>query len=276
MKKFDWRVCAHRGFRAVAPENTILAAQKGYEAGAGWWELDVAASSDEVLIIMHDENLKRTTDAEELFPGRPSYDIYDWSFADLRKLDAGSWYEGRDQFGQVASGRLGQADFAAFRGQRLPTLEEALDFTARHSWRINIEIKNAEGRACDPWIVERVVDMVRAKGLVDSTHISSFNHSYIKRVRSYEPRLDTGALVEGKLPEDCVNYLLGLGSTSINPDFKLLDEKTVKAIRAAGVEVFPWTVNEKADMVRLLDWGVSGIITDFPDRLVEVVGRASS
>jgi glycerophosphoryl diester phosphodiesterase len=176
----------------------------------------------------------------------------------------------------VASGRLSRAELDSFKGLKVPSLEEALDFTAKRAWRINIEIKDATGRACDPWIVERVVDMVRAKGLIESTHISSFNHSYIRRVRAYEPRLDTGALVEEKLPEDCVNYLLKLGVTSINPDFKLLDEGIVKAIRAAGVDIFTWTVNEKADMARLLNWGVSGIITDYPDRLVELLGTSVS
>jgi glycerophosphoryl diester phosphodiesterase len=270
-KGFDPRVCAHRGFRAVAPENTMLAARKAYEIGAAWWEMDVAASTDEVLFVMHDETLCRTTNAEKVFPNRGPWSIYDFSSAELRSLDAGSWYREKDPHGQIAAGAVTERDLATFVGLKLPTLEEALSFTAEKNWHIDIEIKDATGKKCDPWIVERTVDMVRRFKLVERAHISSFNHAYLRRVRAYEPRLDTGALIEGKLPDNCVEYLKALDVSAINPDFKLLNEKLVKEIRAAGFDVLPWTVNEKADIKRLLDWGVTGVIGDFPNRVIDVL-----
>lgn len=270
-KGFDPRVCAHRGFRAIAPENTMLAARKAYEIGAAWWELDVAASTDEVLFVMHDEKLSRTTNAEKVFPDRSPWSIYDFSSAELKSLDAGSWYREKDPHGQIAAGVVTEKDLASFEGLRLPTLEEALAFTAEKGWFIDIEIKDATGKKCDPWIVERTVDMVRRFKLVDHAHISSFNHAYLKRVRAYEPRLETGALIYGQLPDPIVDYLRELDVAAINPDFKLLNEKLVKEIRAAGFKVLPWTVNEKADIKRMLDWGVTGVIGDFPNRTIDII-----
>ena len=113
--------------------------------------------------------------------------------------------------------------------------------------------------------------MVRRFKLIEHAHISSFNHAYLRRVRAYEPRLETGALIEKRLPDNCVEYLKSLDVSAINPDFKLLTAKLVKEIRAAGFKVLPWTVNEKADIKRMLDWGVTGVIGDFPNRVIDII-----
>ena len=263
-------VMAHRGFRGIAPENTLLAARKGFEAGAQWWELDVAATSDGVLVVIHDDNLARTTDAKAVFPIRSPWIVYDFSLEELRRLDAGSWYKDADPFGQVASGRVGAAELERFKGERIPTLRECLELTKAEGRKVNVEIKDATGRACDGWIVERTVDMVRELGMIDSVNISSFNHEYLRRVKKAEPRIETGALVD-KRPPDLVALLRGLSARSYNPGIKYLDEATVREVRQAGFDVFVWTVNEKKDMERMLDWGATALITDFPDRALEVV-----
>lgn len=267
-------VQAHRGFRGIAPENTLLAARKGLEAGADLWELDVAASRDGELVVLHDDTLVRTTDARERFPGRAPWIVYDFTLAELRSLDAGSWYPAADPFGQAASGRVGPADLASFAGERIPTLREALEFTRDSGWMVNVEIKDATGRACEGWIVERTVALLRELGLVGRCCVSSFNHAYIERVKRAEPAIETGALVEKRAPDDVVAMLRRTGARSYNPDKKILDERTVKAVRAAGFDVYVWTVNEEADMRRLVDWGVTALITDFPDRALAVLGRA--
>jgi glycerophosphoryl diester phosphodiesterase len=266
-------VQAHRGFRGIAPENTLLAARKGLEAGADLWELDVAASRDGELVILHDDTLVRTTDACERFPDRAPWSVYDFDLAELRSLDAGSWYAAVDPFGQIAEGRVGPADLAAFAGTRLPTLRAALELIRDTGWEANVEIKDATGRACDAWIVERTVDMIREYGLVDRCCVSSFNHEYLKRVRRAEPALETGALVEKRAPADVVALLRRTGARSYNPDKEILDEPTAKAVRAAGFDIYVWTVNDEADMKRLVDWGVTGLITDFPDLALRALGR---
>lgn len=266
-------VMAHRGFRGIAPENTLLAAQKGYDSGADYWELDVAASSDGELFIMHDDNLVRTTNVKAVFPDRSPWIIYDFTSKELKSLDAGFWYEKSDPFKQIAGGRVGKQDIAAFKGLWIPTLAEALEITRKNGWKVNIEIKDATGRTCDPWIVEKTAGLVREMGMTESVIVSSFNHAYLVRMKKVAPEIRVAALIDKPLA-DPVSALKHIGATALNPNFKYLDEETVRKVRAAGFDIFVWTANEKVDMERLVKWGVTGLITDFPDRALEAIGRA--
>jgi len=263
---------AHRGFRGIVPENTMAAARAGYDAGADAWELDVAASADGTLVVIHDDTLVRTTDARERFPGRSPWSVYDFNYEELGELDAGSWYGRTDPFGQVAAGRVDAAALSSYRGLRLPSLREALEYTRSAKWKVNVEIKDAAGRACDSWIAEACVDLVRELGMVDSVSISSFNHSYLKRVRALERRLPLGALVDLEDPlfppaSEALALLRSLGAESWHPGMKGLQEEDVRRVREAGYGVNVWTVNEESDLRRMIDWGVTGVFTDFPDRL---------
>lgn len=267
----DCIAIAHRGFRGMAPENTMAAARRGLESGAPWWELDVAASADGELVVMHDDSLARTTDARERFPARAPWSVYDFSSSELATLDAGSWFERDDPFGTVASGLVGASELAGYRGLRVPTLSEALEFTARSGWSVNVEIKDASGRPCDAWLPERVAEAVAAAGLAGRCLVSSFNHSYLERVKAARQELPTGALVD-EAPADPAGLLRRLGAASLNPGLAGLSRRSVEETRAAGYAVYVWTVNEEADMRRLVEWGASGLFTDFPDRLLRVLG----
>lgn len=265
-------VFAHRGFRSIAPENTLVAAQKGYDIGADYWELDVAASSDGVLFIMHDDGFARTTNCEEVFPARKPWTVYDFTYEEIRRLDAGSWYAATDPFKQIALGKVDSKTAQAFAGTKVPSLEEALDLTKKNKWRVNIEIKDATGRVCDTWIVEKTAQLVRSMGMSDSVVISSFNHEYLKRMKKAAPEIAVAALID-KPVADPVGLLAGLGAVALNPNWKYLDETTVRKVRDAGYDVFTWTVNETWDMEKLVAWGVTGLITDFPDKALQVLGR---
>lgn len=265
-------VLAHRGFRGIAPENTLLAAQKGFETGADYWELDVAASSDGELVVLHDDSLVRTTDAREIFPSRSPWTVYEFMFQELKTLDAGSWYAKTDPFEQIASGRLGKQDIAGFAGLKIPSLAEALELTKKLGWKVNIEIKDATGKACDPWIVEKTAALVRDLGMAQSVIVSSFNHEYLRRMKRAAPEIRVAALIDEPVP-DPVSLLSGLGAVALNPNLEYLDEATVREVRSAGYGALVWTVNEKTDMETLINWGVTGLITDFPDRALEATGR---
>lgn len=257
-------VIAHRGFRGIAPENTLVSAQKGFDAGSDMWELDVAASSDGELVVMHDNTLVRTTDAKAHFPARSPWNVYDFTLAELKSLDAGSWYSRTDPFMQIKTGRVQPKELQSFTGMRIPTLREALELTKRLGWRVNIEIKDATGFACDAWIVEKAVALVKELGMVSSVLISSFNHEYLKRVKKAGPEIAVAALIDKPL-KDPVQTLREIGAIALNPNEKYLDERTVRAVRTAGLGVLPWTVNDPSRMAVLIAWGVTGIITDFPD-----------
>ncbi len=261
---------AHRGFRGIAPENTLLAAQRGYEAGADMWELDVAASRDGVLVVLHDDTLVRTTDAASRYPDRKPWKVYDFTLEELKSLDAGSWYGIADPFGQIRAGIVSQEIVKRFAGLRIPTLREALELTKNLDWRVNIEIKDATGQACDAWIVERTADLIHELGMSGRVLVSSFNHAYLKRMKEAAPEIAVAALIDKPVP-DPVALLRDLGAAALNPNHKYLDAATVKAVRAAGFGVLPWTVNLPADMKKLLEWGVTGLISDFPDEALKLV-----
>lgn len=265
-------VIAHRGFRSIAPENTLLAASKAFAVGADMWELDVAATTDGELIIMHDDTLLRTTNVKEMFPARDPWSVYDFSLAEIKSLDAGSWYKKADPFKQILNGKVSREEAASFAGEKIPTLREALELTREHAWSVNIEIKDATNQTCDSWIVEKTVALVRELGMEDAVIISSFNHAYLERVKKAAPEIKVAALIDRPV-KDPVAVLKRLGAVALNPNLKYLDEQTVKAVRAAGYGVLVWTVNEPADMDKLLRWGVTGLITDYPDRGLATVAR---
>ncbi|OHE64543.1 MAG: hypothetical protein A2Z99_03490 [Treponema sp. GWB1_62_6] len=256
-------VIAHRGYRAIAPENTLLAAQKGFEAGAEWWELDTAETKDGELVVIHDDNLVRTTDAKKTFPGRSPWIVYDFTLEELRKLDAGSWFAAADPFRQIAAGVVRRTD--VFHALKVPTLRECLVLTRDLGMKVNVEIKSAAGHACDASIVEKTVALIRELDMREDVLISSFNHPYLARVKAADAGIRTGILIDDPLA-DPVEKLKDLGAFSLNPNVAKLDEATVRRVREAGFEVYPWTVNDESDMRRLLEWGVSGLITDFVDR----------
>lgn len=263
---------AHRGARSLAPENTLLAAEKGLALGADLWELDVAVTQDGELVVLHDDTLERTSNATTVFPGRFSYAVWTFTLAELRQIDFGSWYVEKDPFGQIKAGAVTAAETAGFKNVPIPTLREALEFTRDHNWRVNIEIKDASNTPGDAFVVEKVVELVKELDMLDRVIISSFNHDYLKRVKAVEPDLVTAALVD-RAVADPLALLEETGAQAYNPGLKFVDEKTVHAVREAGFDVLVWTVNEDEDMRRLIEWGVSGIFTDFPQRLSAVLGR---
>lgn len=263
---------AHRGARSLAPENTLLAAEKGLALGADLWELDVAVTQDGELVVLHDDTLERTSNAAEVFPKRKPWSVWTFTLDELCQLDFGGWFIEKDPFKQIQAGAVSADEQASFKGAPIPTLREALEFTREHNWRVNIEIKDASNTPGDAFVVEKVVELVKELDMVDRVIISSFNHDYLKRVKAVEPDLVTAALVD-RAVADPVALLEQTGAQAYNPGLKYVDEATVRAVREAGFDVLVWTVNEEEDMRRLIEWGVSGIFTDFPQRLNAVLGR---
>lgn len=260
---------AHRGARSLAPENTILAAQKGLSLGADLWELDVAMSNDGEMVIIHDDTLTRTSNAAERFPNRAPWSVSDFSFADLRSLDFGSWFIQKDPFGQIKNGNVSPLEQSHFSNLQIPTLQEALQFTKDNHWKVNIEIKDLTGTAGDSIICENVSALVREMEMTSSVIISSFNHQYLRRVKKALPEVQTAALVD-EPALDPVSLLKEIGAIAYNPGLEHLDFSQVAAVRQAGYGVNVWTVNDLEIMRKLISAGVTGIFTDFPQLFSEI------
>lgn len=257
---------AHRGARSLAPENTILSARKAVAVGADMWEMDVALTADGQIVVLHDDTLERTSNAQEVFPGRAPWNVHEFTYDELLQLDFGAWFNDRDPFGQIAARAVTAQEQQNFGKTRIPTLREALEFTRDYRFRINIEIKDHTGTPGDISIVESVVDLVNQMNMVNRVLISSFNHDYIVRSKARNPEIPTGALIEAPVA-DPVALLKQTGANALNPDLALATDDLIGGVCEAGYDVYVWTVNEEADMRRLIQAGVSGIFTDYPQLL---------
>ncbi len=236
-------VLGHRGAREIAPENTLASFRAAKELGADGIELDVMLSADGVPVVIHDSTVDRTTNGH----GRVS----EMTLAQLQALDAGG-YKG-----------------PPFAGEPIPTLEAVLD--ACSSLRINIELKSHTTR--NDGLEAAVAALVRARQLGPNIVISSFNPLSLWRMRRIAPDLRRALLYSSDLPI----YLRRawsaplLGLDAVHPHFSLVNEAYMRWARQKGYHVNVWTVNDPAEMARLLDLGVDALITDRPEVAREMV-----
>lgn len=229
---------AHRGASGVCPENTMGAFRRALELGATGIETDVQMTKDGKLILIHDETVLRTT-GEQGF-------VKDYTFEEIQKLDAGSWFS------------------EEFRGERLPALEELLELTKDRGTIVNIELKN--GSIQYPELEEKVIASIRSFGMEDRVVISSFNHYSLVKCKSIAPEIRTGILyVEGLYK--AWEYGQSVGADALHALKYAVLPEWVEEAKACGIVYHPWTVNEPEEMKRLIAAKVAGIITDYPDRL---------
>jgi glycerophosphoryl diester phosphodiesterase len=288
-------IVAHRGDSFHAPENTLEAARLGREAGADAWELDVHLTRDAVPVVIHDESLLRTTDVAVRFAGDPrgrdGFRVSDFDFAEVRSLDASSWFVARDggprsarDFGTLA--RLDPAPVERFRSGSvlIPTLEEALIFTREQDWLVNVEIKSFPEHPAG--IVARVLEVLAATGTSDRVLISSFDHDDVVAADQPGRRHAVGILLATpihRLPEYAVDMVgadtvhvstevLGADSVAYRQagDASGLRHDIVKSLKTQGVPTLVYTVNHQAGgkLARhLAEIGVDGLFTDDPNSL---------
>ena len=268
-------ICAHRGARSIAPENTHMALDKARQCGADMWETDVQASADGELVLFHDHELARTTNVaeHEAFSSRKPWPLSGFSATELSTLDAGSWFLANDPFCTLASGEVPEAEFPLIRSQKVPLLREALDYCRNNDFPLNLEIKDQTGTPADRTIVDAVLGLIAVTGTADLLLISSFNHAYLRRLRRQNRDIALAALVEGQHPDDLPRYLANLGVDAYHPDQRITDAELIGKVTAAGFPVNLWTVNELSQAQAFTRAGATAICTDWPQRMV---GRCHS
>lgn len=257
---------AHRGARSLAPENTLMAARRGFDCGAHLWETDLAVSRDEALILFHDDRLERTTNVAACYPDRIETSVTAFALEELRRLDAGSWFVDTDPFGQIAAGVVGPAEQQACRQAIIPTLEEAFVFTRDLGWRINLELKRLPPPMAAFPVVARVLAMIDRVGLaLEDIVLSSFNHAWLHEVQTRQPAIGVQALVgyEKSGPLEWGDMSFG----SYNVRSTLISADKVRARVASGLMINLFTVNDETAMRQFAAAGAAGLITDFPQRL---------
>ncbi|MEC4749484.1 glycerophosphodiester phosphodiesterase family protein [Methylomicrobium sp. Wu6] len=283
---------AHRGARAFAPENTLEAFAKAHTIGCDMIELDVHLSADNEIIVHHDDNLLRCTDVKDKFPDRPSYFISDFYFEELNQLDAGSWFarelalpaESRQGFLQSLTPEefaryISPQDLARYASGTInvPTLGQTLELSRNLGLWVNIELKMLPRMY--PGLTDAVLDLVDEMGLQTDVLISSFDHEQLRRVRQRSPAVQTAVLTNERLalPGE---YLQRIGADAFHPGTeplglhsltRTLDAGAVSAVRKLDKRVNVWTCNDKDEMRQLIAAGVTGLISDYPNRVREVL-----
>ena len=242
-------VVAHRGFSAVAPENTLAAIRKAIDAGATGCEFDVYAAKDGPVVLMHDATVNRTTN------GRGK--VTELTVAELRQLDAGSWKDRR------------------YAGEPVPTLDEALKLLKGSGCQAVIEIK-MEG------ISRRVVEAVRAADMFDEAAVIAFSSTVVKEVRGLEPRLScawlSGEQLKGS-PAERADWITSrarqCNTNIVDLKYSMLTPELLTELKKRGLTVWTWTVNDPVIMDGLMRWGIQSITTDRPDLAAKLSQRAA-
>lgn len=273
---------AHRGARSVAPENTLVAGRKAYKAGADAWEFDVRLTADKKLVVIHDETLHRTTNAEKIFSGKASYRVDSFELSEIKALDAGSWFEKEDPFGEIEQGNVSSEDLRAYRGIKVPSLREALKLTGELDWQAFIELKPLAGPdKLLSEVLRQLADLVERLGTVDDVVVSSFDHGMIRKLGSFNSNI-TGALLIEKPVSRPVEHLKANNVKIYNMSVSALKTeqgcRNIREVNEADEEykVNAWTVNRKGKMEELLGCPfIDGIITDYPGRLSGILAQAS-
>jgi len=251
----------HRGCRGLMPENSISAFQKAIDLGVTTLELDLQTTGDRVLVVHHDAKLDpgRCVDSDgRKVRGTP-----------FRKL---SW----SQLDGIDCGVSGDRGFP--RQERVPApiprLAEVLALArdARYPVRLNIEIKlqDKKNRSARE-LAALVVEEVQSHGLVARTIVQSFSPEALAAVGEIESGISLAALVRAR--EDYDQALERSGADILSPRFTGLREADVRRMQQRGIAVIPWTVNKPEAIRRMLDWGVDGIISDYPDIVLDILAE---
>jgi len=229
-------VIAHRGASGHAPENTFAAFQRAVELGAAFIETDLHVTRDGRFVALHDDTVERTTNG--------SGNVHDFTLDELREVDAGLWFD-RD-----------------FMGQRVPTLEEILEFSRKHDVVFYLELKYPAVWGMDHALVAALQKAQSAP----RTIVISFDPSTLTPLRRLDPSIMTGLLVEGA-KEDSIEVAIELGARQLCPKASSVTPQLVDKAHRADLQVVTWTVNDPPSMRAMISAGVDGIMTDFPDRL---------
>ena len=235
---------AHRGASKYYPENTILAIKEGIKTKATGLEIDVHKSKDNKLVVIHDEDIERTFIGKGL--------VKDYTLQELKSF------------------KCRNKNFEDNLECRIPTLEEVLELVKESNIILNIELKTDEIHY--DGIERDVIDLVNKYNLKDKVILSSFNHESIRICREIDSKIKTG-LLYSKPIEDVVNYAKSFGANAIHPDIRLVSEGLIREAKKNNIEVNIYTVNSPILMRRLIAAEVSGVFTDYPDLLSEIINN---
>jgi glycerophosphoryl diester phosphodiesterase len=231
-------VIAHRGAASAAPENTLAAVEKALEQGADYVEIDVQESADGEVVVAHDSDFMKVA--------KVPTKVWDATWADLQKIDIGSWFA------------------PEYAGERVPRLRDVLA-RARGSARVTIELKYY---GHDQRLEQRVIDLVTETGTIDDVVVMSLDYDAVQKMRKLRPGWTVGLLAA-----KAVGDLTLLDADFLAVNTGIATRGFVRRAHVSGKKVYVWTVDDPVRMFQMMNLGVDGIITNRPGLAREVLAR---
>jgi glycerophosphoryl diester phosphodiesterase len=279
----------HRGTRGHEPENTLAAFERALAIGVSTLEMDAAITADGVVVVSHDPMLNPAIvrDASGSWLKGPGPLIRSLTYAELQTYDIGRIDPASAYARQLPSQQPRD-------GQRFPRLADVfarVKALGADAVRFDIETKVFPNRPADTLapepFVQALLAVIRAAGMTPRVMIQSFDWRTLALVQQLEPGMETvylttrgstddGRWTAGRLARDypsIAHMVKAAGGTTWSPRQDLLTEVDLKRAQALGLKVIPWTVNDPADIDRLIGWGVDGLIGDYPDRIRAAMQR---
>lgn len=239
--KAQTKVIAHRGFSSIAPENTLIAFKKAIEIGADYFELDVQKTRDNKAVVIHDATIDRTSSAN----GKG--EIVQMNADELKNVKVGYTKKFGDQY----------------KNEKTPTLREALE-VGKGKIKVCIEIKSYG-------LEQEVLNAVNDLGVNDQVIIFSFYYPVLAKIRQLDKNIPILYLIS-TADETTVDYAKVIDAKAIGVGSGTgLTKEYIDFAHRQGVEVWQWTVNDEVDMQNLIDMGLDGIITDYPDKALALL-----
>jgi glycerophosphoryl diester phosphodiesterase len=271
-EEFDLQ--SHRGGRAEWTESSLAAFANSLEVGVTTLELDTKVTEDDVVMVWHDDTIQaeKCQDTGAAFEGDPEYPyvgdrIRDLTYDQVQTLDCG--------YQQLPDYPLQDV----IEGNKLATLEEVFDLVRDYDaekirWNIETKVEDPEDVEHREVLVSEVVETIDEHGWPKRTQLQSFDWDALDQAAELDPRLELVALATAENPEGAGTTpqdVADRGYPVWSPSYDLLTEENIAEAHELGLKVVPWTVNNRVEMEQLMDWGVDGIITDYPSVLRDVM-----
>ncbi|WP_099351882.1 glycerophosphodiester phosphodiesterase [Fredinandcohnia onubensis] len=233
------KIFGHRGSAGTHPENTMISFKEAARVGADGIELDIQMTKDGVIVVIHDETVKRTTN------GKHKGWVKDYTLKQIKKMDVS--YKFKDKYGIC----------------EIPTLEEVFDWAKSNQLLINVEFKT--GLVSYKDIEEKTLKMIGDYGIENRIVLSSFNHYSLVKCRRISSTIDLAILYMEGLYEPW-DYAKRLKTNGIHPYHQTINKEIVEESKLNGIAVRPFTINDEKKMKQFIDFGCSAIITDYPKK----------
>lgn len=240
----NFKIVAHRGASGSAPENTFAAFEKAVESGVDAIEIDVHQTMDGKIVIIHDDTLDRTTNS--------SGSIYEKKYEELKNVDAGSWFD------------------VNYSDETIPLFSDFLEFV-KNKAGIIVEVKYGSQKY--PGIENNVWSLLKSHNLVKTTVVSSSRVTILNTFRQLSQEINLGKILSPKelwrslFQPDSLLYKQDIIKQvkEIHPHWSFVDAKFMKWANSLGLAVIPWTINKEMKIRVMIDRGVQGVITNFPE-----------